>query len=153
MHELPDEVRLVLLRSGVVVSPEGGIIPKIINPIRFNMGVWFGTGKQLISWIHIQDLANAIIHLLTHPHAKGPFNLVAPKPLKQRKLVKKIAKQMKRLAWISIPTFLIRWFYGAMGREILLSGQNVDSSKLQDSGFLFTFPTIESAIEDIVSSA
>lgn len=149
-HELPDEMRLILLRTGIVLSSKGGMLQKLIEPTKFFMGGWFGSGKQKISWIHIRDEVNAILHLMLEPNASGPFNLVSPNPVSQKELVKAIAKKMKRIAWVSIPAFLIKLLMGQMAEEILLKGNHVESIKLGKLGYEFSFKDIDSALDDLL---
>jgi len=149
-HDLPKEIRLVIIRSGIVLSNKGGILPKLVQPIKLLVGGWFGNGCQIMSWIHILDEVNAIIHLMEHSKLKGPFNLTAPYPISQKELVYQMAKHLKRPAWVAIPEFIIKWIYGQMGVELFLSSQIIDSKKLIDSGYKFAFPSIEPAIKSLL---
>lgn len=149
-HEVPNGIRLVVLRTGVVLSPRGGMLKKFLMPIKFNLGAWFGSGKQLVPWVHIQDQVNAIVHLLSHPHASGPYNIAAPATTSQRELAKAVAKRVKRIAWCPIPATIAKWALGAMANEVLLSGYRIDSGKLVDSGFAFKYTTIGEAVEDLM---
>ena len=148
-HEIPREIRLVLIRTGVVLSVNGGMLPQLLKPIKLFAGGWFGSGSQPVSWIHIKDEVNAIAHLLTSQNASGAFNLVAPTPISQKQLVKKIAQKTNRLAWVSIPAILVKLLLGKMAEELLLSGNKVAPKRLHETGFRFTFPTIEKALEDL----
>ncbi len=149
-HELPSEIRLVLIRTGVVLSNKGGMLPKLVKPVNFFAGGWFGSGNQKISWIHIRDEVDAIIHLLLEPKAKGPFNLVAPNPLSQKDLVKKIAQKLRRASWISIPAPIVKLIMGQMADELLLNGNHIESLKLKEVGYEFNFKSIETALDDLL---
>lgn len=149
-HEVPDGIRLILIRSGVVLSHKGGMLPKLVKPVKLFAGGWFGSGKQMISWIHIRDEVNAIVHLMLEPKAKGPFNLVAPNPVSQKQIIKSIAKRLKRPALISIPAFIIKWILGQMAVELLLNGNYIETQKLPEAGFEFNFQTIDSALDDLI---
>ena len=148
--EIPESIRLVLLRTGVVLSPNGGMLRELLRPIKLFVGGWFGSGKQMVPWIHIDDQVRAITHLMENSDAKGPFNLASPSPLSQKKLVKRVARELKRPAWVPIPAMPIKLMFGQMGRELLLSGNSISPSKLIDSGFVFTFPTINEALSDLL---
>ena len=149
-NDVPKEIRLVIIRTGIVLSKHGGFLPKLVRPIKLLAGGWFGNGQQVMSWIHIQDEVNAIMFLMENSKAKGPFNLIAPNPISQKELVRKIAIRLKRPAWISIPSFITKAIYGQMGKELMLASQNVEPKKLIDNGFSFSFPTIDSAIENLL---
>jgi len=148
-HELPSSIRLVLIRTGVVLSNKGGMLPKLTLPIKLMAGGWFGTGNQPVPWIHIHDEVNAIIHLMHTESARGPFNIVAPQAVTQKGLVKAVAKKLKRAAWVPIPAPLIKLLFGQMGYELLLSGSLVDSSKLIQSGYSFKHPTLSIALDNL----
>lgn len=149
-HELPDNIRLVLIRTGVVLSKKGGMLPKLMLPIKLLVGGWFGSGHQPVPWIHIHDEVHAIIHLLHTETASGPFNLVAPQSISQKNLTKAIAKRTKGIAWVPIPAPLIKLILGQMGKELLLSGSLIDSSKLTKTGFTFQYPTISNALDSLL---
>ncbi len=148
-HEVPSETRLVLIRTGIVLSKNGGMIPKLALPVKLFAGGWFGSGKQYLPWIHISDEANAIVHLLQSHSTQGAVNLVAPQTITQKQLVITLAKKLNRIAWVPIPAFAIKLIFGQMGKEALLGGCRVDSSKLVESGYKFQYPTISDAIQDI----
>lgn len=149
-HEIPSDIRLVLIRTGVVLSLNGGMLPQLLKPIKFFVGGWFGSGSQPVSWIHIKDEVNAIIHLLTNQNAIGAFNLVAPNPISQKQLVKTIANKYNRLAWVSIPSTLLKLLLGNMAEELLLSGNYVEPKKLQETGFNFAYPSIKNALDNLL---
>ncbi len=149
-HEIPSDIRFVLVRTGVVLSVKGGMLPQLMKPIKFFAGGWFGSGNQPVSWIHIKDEVDAIIHLLTNQNASGAYNLVAPNPLSQKQLVRTIASKIKRLAWVSIPSFLVKLLFGRMAEELLLSGNYIVPKRLQETGFNFTYPTIQKALDNLL---
>lgn len=149
-HELPSDIRLVLVRTGIVLSNDGGMLPKLMKPIKLFMGGWFGSGNQKVSWIHIRDEVNAIIHLMLKPEAHGAFNLVAPNPISQKLLVKEVAKKLRRAAWISIPAPIVKLILGQMAEELLLKGNYVESTRLSSQGYEFNFNSIDSALDDLI---
>jgi uncharacterized protein len=148
--EIPEEIRLVIVRTGMVLSPKGGMLPKLVTPIKYFAGSWFSSGKQPVSWVHITDEVNAIVHLLHSNEAKGEFNIVTPNALTQKQLVKSIAKKLSRPAWFGIPALPLKWTLGQMAEELLLNGNRVEPKRLIESGFEFTFPEIDSALDDLL---
>lgn len=151
-EELPTSIRLVTIRTGVVLSEKGGMYPKLRLPIKLFVGGWFGNGNQSTPWIHITDHVNAIIHLLKNNATTGPYNLVSPKPVTQKVLVKLIAQKHKRVAFIPIPSFITKLIFGEMGTEILLNGAKVSAKKLINSGFSFSFPSIEASVNNLAQT-
>lgn len=148
--EVPKEIRLVVVRTGIVLSARGGILPKLLKPVRFFVGGWFGSGKQTLSWIHITDEIRAIIYLMNDSGAKGYFNLTSPNPVSQKALVKTIGKTIKRPAWVSIPSFAVRLMLGQMANEILLKGNHVAPKRLAKKGFEFTYPHLDLALASLL---
>jgi len=148
-NELPQSIRLVTIRTGVVLSAKGGMYPKLLLPIKLFAGGWFGNGNQNTAWIHITDHVNAIIHLLKTSTATGPYNLVSPELVTQKELVKIIAKKQKRSAFMPIPSPIVKLIFGEMATEILLNGAKVSANKLIDSGFSFSFPSIKKAVNSL----
>jgi len=150
LHEVPEDIRLVLLRTGVVLSTKGGMLQQLIMPIKLFAGGWFGTGNQFVSWIHLEDEVRAIIHLMESKNAKGPFNLTSPSSLPQKELVKMVAQKLSRPAWLPIPSITVKLLFGQMGKELLLSGNNVIPYKLNSVGFEFKYPTLDEALSELL---
>lgn len=138
--------RLVRLRVGIVLSETGGAIAEFKKPIAAGILPIFGTGKQVVSWIHIEDLCKLFIYAIENPEIAGIYNAVAPNPVSSRNLMKALAKNMRR-SWaipIPIPAFFLKLLLGEMSIEILKS-TTVSSRKIQATGFTFQFPQIEEA--------
>ncbi len=148
--EVPKEVRLVVVRTGIVLSAKGGMLPKLLKPIRLFVGGWFGTGEQTLSWIHITDEVRAIIYLMNDSGAKGYFNLTSPNPVSQKTLVKTAGKTIKRPTWIPIPSFAVKLLLGQMADEVLLKGSHVAPTRLAKRGFEFTYPNIDLALASLL---
>ena len=144
-------LRVSKLRIGLVLSGEGGALPKIAQPVKHYAGAAFGSGEQWQSWIHIDDLASIIVYILQHD-LQGVFNAVAPNPVTQNKLVKELAKVLQKpLILPKVPKFVIRTALGSMA-DILLSSQRVSSKKIESSGYQFQFVNICKALEDIYAA-
>jgi uncharacterized protein (TIGR01777 family) len=145
-----DNTRKVFIRSGPVLAKEGGLLPKMMIPFRFFMGSYLGSGKQWLSWIHIDDEVEAILHLMKDKESSGVYNLTAPNPVTMKEFSKKLGKVMKRPVLFSIPAFVLKAIYGDMANETMLQGQKVIPKKLKDKGFEFKHPELEEALRDLL---
>jgi uncharacterized protein len=142
-------VRRPVIRTGIVLSNEGGAFPKLVLPFRLFAGGPIGSGKQWYPWIHIEDEVRAILFLLEHESATGPFNLTAPAPLTNKELAATIGKVMGRPALFPAPGLAMRMVFGEMA-TVLLDGQRAIPQRLQECGFTFTYPTAEEALRDLL---
>jgi uncharacterized protein (TIGR01777 family) len=143
-------VRVVSIRTGIVLGREAGLLPLLFTPLRLGFGGFPGHGDQWISWIHVEDEVRAISHLLGHGDLNGPFNLCAPEPLPMRDFVRLGGKLLHRPVWFPLPASLLRIIFGEMADEALLTGQRVLPSKLMEAGFVFSYPTAESAMRNLL---
>lgn len=143
--------RLALLRFGVVLSPDGGALAKMLPPFRLGIGGRIGTGHQHLSWIALPDACAAILHVLQTPTLAGPINLTAPHPVTNRQFTQALAQALHRPAILPIPAFALKLALGQMAEETLLSDQQVLPTKLQSTNFPFHHPTIEAALRDLLS--
>lgn len=144
-------IRLVKLRIGIVLSPEGGALKEFLKPIRWGVAGIPGSGRQVMSWIHITDLVNAIITAMENEAMNGVYNAVAPAPVATGKLIKELARI--RRTWflpVHVPAFLLRWVLGEMSIEVLKS-TTVGSGKLSATGFQFKHPEISGALKNLSS--
>lgn len=144
-------IRRVVIRSGMVLDPRAGALPRMLLPFKFFAGGPVGSGKQWYSWIHYYDTVNAIRFLMEHDQASGPFNLTAPNPLQNRDFVKVIGRVMKRPAFMPAPAFALKLLFGEMS-TVVLEGQRVLPAKLQALGYEFKFPTAEEALQDLLGN-
>jgi uncharacterized protein (TIGR01777 family) len=142
-------VRRAVIRSGVVLSTEGGALPRLLLPFRFFVGGPLGGGRQWFPWIHIADEVGAIRFLIENPTASGPFNLTAPDLLTNAEFSRVIGRVLRRPAFVPVPAFALRLLLGEMSM-VLLEGQKAISRRLQDSGFTFRFPEAEAALRDLL---
>lgn len=142
-------IRTVILRIGVVLAKEGGALKEIAGPLRFGLGAYFADGRAWYSWIHRDDMCRILIWALENPQAEGVYNAVAPQPARNKELVKTLAQAMRRPALIlPAPAFALRLMLGEMS-AVVLNSNLVSSEKLQHSGFLFHFPDLPSALQDV----
>lgn len=141
-------IRLVKLRTGVVLGNESGALPQMRLPYLLGVGGKIGSGKQWLSWIHLHDIVRLIDFCVATPDISGPVNATAPNPLTNDQFGRILGKVYKRPHWIPLPSFVLKAAFGELS-EILLKGQRVLPSKALAHGFTFDFPLLESALQDI----
>ena len=142
-------IKLLKLRIGLVLSNYGGLLKPISIAVRYYLGVWFGNGKNYYSWIHIDDIAQSIIYLIDN-NKEGIYNLVAPNPVTSKVFVQEIAYMLKtKIILPSIPINVIKFFSGKMS-ELLIFNQKVSSKKIVSEGFVFKYPNLKSALENLL---
>ncbi|HEY9786099.1 MAG TPA: TIGR01777 family oxidoreductase [Candidatus Obscuribacterales bacterium] len=139
-------IRVANLRLGVVLSPKGGALKKMLPPFQMGMGGPLGSGKQYMSWIAIDDVVSAVEYILTHDSMSGPVNVVGPQPASNADFSKELGKVLNRPAFMPVPEMAVKVLFGEMGEELLLSSNRVLPKKLEASGFSFRFPTLQSAL-------
>jgi uncharacterized protein (TIGR01777 family) len=145
---LEAKTRVCILRTGVVLSDEGGALAKMLMPFRLGLGGPISSGKQFMAWIHIQDMVNGINHLLSSEEAQGVYNLTSPNPNTNQFFSLALAKRLERPCMFRVPAFVIKALMGESS-DLLLYGQKVIPKKLLDEGFSFTFPTLKDALADL----
>ena len=139
-------IRVVNLRIGLVLSPAGGGLAKMLTPFRLGLGGVIGGGGQWMSWIALADMIDAIGHALATDSLRGPVNAVAPTPVTNAKFTRTLARVLGRPALLPIPAFAARLAFGEMADALLLTSQRVVPARLQASGFTFRHPTLEGAL-------
>ena len=144
-----DVTRVVLARTGVVLSPSGGALAKMLPPFKLGVGGPIAGGHQYVSWIHLADEVGALLFCLDHPEIRGPVNLTAPNPVDNAELSSGLGHALHRPAVLPVPGFALQLLYGEMG-QIVTTGQRVLPRKLLDSGFEFSQPTVEPALRDVL---
>ena len=142
-------VRVVKIRTGIVLSEKGGALKEMAGAVRWGVGSPLGTGRQIVSWIHLDDLSNIFIRAAEHESMQGPYNGVSPHPVTNLKMTRAIAKQLGRPLWLPpVPYFVLRLVVGEMA-YVVVNGSNVSSEKIQKTGFEFQFNDLESALSDL----
>ena len=137
------------IRIGLVLAREGGALPKLKDPVSFNVGTAFGGGKQWQSWIHIEDLAGIFLHVIENK-LSGVYNAVAPNPVTNQELMKEIASQLNKSIWLpNVPGFALKAALGEMS-TVLLSSQLVSSDKIEKAGYEFRYKNLTKALEDLL---
>ena len=139
--------RLVKLRIGIVLSNEGGAYPEFKKPLKFGLATILGNGKQIMSWVHIDDLVRIILFAMENEKMEGVYNAVAPDPSTNKEIVLEIARKERGGSYIPVhvPTFALKIRLGEMSVEVLKSA-TVSSEKIQQAGFIFQYPDLGSAI-------
>ena len=145
--------RLVTLRTGIVLSNEGGAYPEFKKPLQFGVAAILSNGRQVVSWIHIDDLVRAYIYAIGNEKMNGVYNAVAPQPATNKQLTLEIASAAKRAFYIPIhvPAFVLKIVLGEMSIEVLKSA-TVSSKKLQEERFTFLYPSVQAAIRQLTGS-
>ncbi len=139
-------IRVVHLRSGLVLSREGGLFPRMVTPARLGLGARFGRGRQFMSWITLADEIGAICHLLQDDSAAGPFNLTAPGPVSNADFTHALGRALHRPAALMVPGFVLRRALGEAAQELLLSGQRAIPERLQSGGYRFQHRHLDDAL-------
>jgi uncharacterized protein len=143
--------RLVILRTGIVLSNDGGAFPEFLKPIKYGIAGILGSGKQIISWIHIEDICRIYMEAMTNTEWSGVYNAVAPNPVNNRTFTLELAKKMKGSFFVPmpVPNFILRLMLGERSEEVLKSS-NISANKLKQQGFQFIYPTIDAAFRDLI---
>jgi uncharacterized protein (TIGR01777 family) len=143
--------RLCIFRFGIILSKEGGALQEFKKPLKFGVAAILGNGKQVISWVHIDDLCRLLLFAIEHESISGIYNAVAPKPVSNRELTLKLAQQMrgKRFIPVYVPSFVLKLVLGEMSIEVLKSA-TVNDDKIKSAGFSFLYPSVEAALENLV---
>ena len=142
--------RLVILRTGIVLSNDGGAFPAFKKPIQYGIAGILGNGKQMISWIHIEDLCRLYLEAMVNSAWSGVYNAVSPGPVNNRNFTITLAKKMKGSFFlpIPVPNFILRMMLGDRSEEVL-KNSNVSANKIKQQGFQFIYPTIDTAFTDL----
>ena len=143
-------IRTVFIRSGVVLSPLGGALQKMLLPFKLGLGGKVGHGQQYMSWISLEDEIRAIQFLIENSSISGPVNLTAPIPVINQEFSQSLGKALKRPALFPMPAFVVKLLFGEMGELLLLGSNRIKSSVLQDAGFKFHHPDIKRAFRSML---
>lgn len=143
-------IRVANMRLGVVLSPEGGALAKMLPPFKMGAGGVLGNGKQYFSWISLDDAVEAIEHVLETTAIDGPVNLVAPTPVTNREFTKTLGKVLSRPTIIPMPAPVARLALGEMADALLMASTRVDPKVLRETKFQFQHPTVEAALRHLL---
>ncbi len=142
-------IRTVQMRTGIVLSPRGGALGKMLTPFKLGVGGKIGEGRQWMSWIDVQDMVGAIHHILNNDLLQGPVNMVAPKPVTNAEFTKTLGSVLSRPAILPMPAFAVKLAFGEMGETVLLGSQRVEPTQLVMSGYPFRFSSLRASLENI----
>lgn len=145
-------IRAVQIRIGMVLSRDGGALQKMLPPFRLGLGGKMGTGRQWMSWVHVQDIVGAVHHILKTASLQGPINMVSPNAVTNAEFTKTLASVLSRPAILPMPAFAARLALGQMADELLLASQRVEPAKLLASGYKFHHPDLRLALQEILST-
>lgn len=145
-------IRLVKARIGVVLGKEGGALPKMLLPYKLYAGGRLGSGKQWVSWIHLDDLVRLFSFCLSQEELIGAVNCTAPHPVQMEQLGRTIAKLLKKPHWLPAPSFAIRLLLGEMA-DLILKGQQVIPQRALEAGFNFHYPKLEDALGEVLTNS
>ena len=141
-------MRVVRIRTGIVLDPRGGALGRMLTPFRFGLGGPLGPGTQWMSWIHLEDLAR-LFHFAMVNHIVGPFNGVAPNPVTNADFTRDLAKALHRPAFFRMPPWALRKLFGEMG-DVLLASQRVAPKNAERAKFTFRYPDLPAALADLL---
>ena len=143
-------IRTIYTRLGVVLGADGGALPKMLIPYQFYIGGTVGSGNQWLSWIHIDDVVRMIDFIIHKEEIDGPFNITAPLPIRMKEFGETIATVIGKPHWLPVPSFMLQALFGEMS-ILVLEGQHVLPSKAIEHGYQYTFPTVNHALQNILS--
>jgi hypothetical protein len=148
-HRAPEGVRVVCTRTGVVLSPSGGAIAKMLPFFKLGVGGPVAGGDQYVPWVHLDDVAAALLHCLDQPGAGGAANLTAPAPVTNKELAQALGRVLGRPAVLPVPGFAVSLLYGQMA-ELVTGGQRAVPARLQELDFGFSYTRLEDALADVL---
>jgi uncharacterized protein (TIGR01777 family) len=140
-------MRVVLMRTGVVLGKGGGALAKMLLPFKLGVGGPIGSGEQYMSWIHVEDLALMYIETLKNEMAQGPYDGTAPYPATNKEFSRALGKVLRRPAFMPVPAFAVKAIFGEMS-TILLEGQRVLPMRAKELQFRYRYPTLDYALKD-----
>jgi len=143
-------IRVVHLRFGIILARDGGALPRMVRPFLLGAGGPIGSGRQWMSWITLDDAVRIVLEVLQNPDAIGPFNAVAPEPVRNADFAARLGEVLHRPALIPVPALALRLLFGEMADAALLSSQRVLPARLGALGFEFRHPTLAGALRAVL---
>ena len=145
-------MRVVMLRTGMVLGPDGGAFPLLKRVFGFGLGGRLGNGRQWMPWIHVDDAARLILRAVDHDDLRGPINLTAPQAVTNAEFTATLAKALHRPAFFHAPAFSMRLLLRGMADEMLLGSQRVSPRAATDSGYTFAHPNLQEALASLLGT-
>lgn len=142
-------IRVVHMRLGVVLGKGGGALRKMWTPFQMGLGGVLGSGRQMMSWIALEEIPFIVAHLIKSDKLNGAVNIVSPHPVSNREFTRALGHAIRRPTVFPVPAIMIKLLFGEMGTEMLLKGSTVLPNRLQNAGYTFRYPDIQSALEKV----
>jgi uncharacterized protein (TIGR01777 family) len=149
-HAVTLGIRTCFLRTGIVLGKNGGALSKMLPAFKMYLGGPMGSGKQWMSWVHMDDLVGIILHAINDMDINGSINATAPNPVTNKVFSSTLGRVLKKPAFLPMPAFVLKLMLGEMAEELLLSGQRVIPKKMLDAGYVFQYAELENALRDVV---
>jgi uncharacterized protein (TIGR01777 family) len=143
-------IRTIHIRTGIVLSPHGGVLKKMLLPFKMGLGGTIGSGAQYMSWISINDVVRIINEMINNTEMSGAYNLVSENPATNRSFTKSLGKALHRPTLFPMPAFMVKILFGEMGDDLLLSSTRVLPARLKSSGYVFTHANLEQALAGLL---
>jgi uncharacterized protein (TIGR01777 family) len=143
-------IRVVNLRTGLVLSSNGGALPRMLTPFKLGVGGKLGTGRQYMSWISIDDMVGIIRHTLERDSLHGPVNAVSPHPVTNLEFTRTLGQVLSRPTFFAVPAFAVRLMFGEMGQSLLLDSTRVEPARAAASGYVFRYPELMGALRHVL---
>ena len=145
-------IRLVHMRTGIVLSPDGGVLEKMMLPVSLGLGGIVGNGQQYMSWISMNDMLHIIEFIIENRQISGPVNMVSNRPVTNYEFIKTLGKVLHRPTIIPFPAFMAKLLFGEMAESLLLSSTRVNSIKLEQAGYKYIDNTLENTLSKLLKS-
>lgn len=140
--------RIALLRTGIVLDKSQGALAKMLLPFKLGLGGKMASGEQYMSWIHIQDMVDAIVHIIKTPSISGAVNMVSPNAVTNKDFSQSLSKTLNRPCMFTTPKFMLKILFGEMA-ELFMYGQRVVPKKLMESGYVYKYASLPLALENL----
>lgn len=141
--------RVAVIRTGIVLDPNGGALAKMLLPFKLGIGGKIASGQQFMSWIHIEDMVAAILHIMKTQTLSGAINITSEHAVSNQEFSKTLARTLNRPSVFTTPSFMLKALFGEMA-DLLLFGQNVIPQKLVSTGFTFKYPTLDATLNNLI---
>jgi uncharacterized protein (TIGR01777 family) len=145
------DIRVVNLRIGLVLSKDGGAFKTMLMPFKMGIGGKFGSGKQYMSWVMLEDVIDSIEFIINSKDIYGAVNVVAPSPVTNEQFTKKLGRALGRPTFFTVPSILLKTLVPDMAKEMILSSTRAVPTKLLNSGYNFSYPDLDGAFKDLLS--
>lgn len=151
MKALEHHVNVCVMRTGIVLDKNHGALAEMLPLFKIGLGAQLGDGQQWMSWIHVDDVVGAVNFLIQNEKLKGTFNFTAPGAVTNAQFTKNLAVALNKPSFLRLPNFAVNLLFGEMGKALLLNGQKVIPHNLINAGYKFKFPTLETALNEIMN--